>query len=48
MEFSITVSVGICQYSKSMDDDGKMLMSHARAAVSQGHLSGGNVTLKAE
>jgi diguanylate cyclase (GGDEF)-like protein len=48
IEFLITVSVGICQYSKHMDDDGKVLLSHARAAVSQGHLSGGNITLKAE
>jgi diguanylate cyclase (GGDEF)-like protein len=48
VEFLITVSVGICQYSKTMDDEGKMLISHARAAVKQGHQSGGNVTLKAE
>jgi diguanylate cyclase (GGDEF)-like protein len=48
IEFLITVSVGICQYAKHMDDDGKVLISHARAAVSQGHLSGGNITLKAE
>jgi hypothetical protein len=31
-----------------MDDEGKILLSHARAALQQGHLSGGNVTLKAE
>lgn len=48
IEFSLTVSVGICQFVKQMDDDGKILLSHARAAVAQGHLSGGNITLKAE
>lgn len=48
MEYNMTVSLGICGFSKSMDDEGKILMSHARAAVSQGHLSGGNITLKAE
>lgn len=48
MEYNMTVSVGICQYSKIMDDEGKTLMSHARAAVAQGHLNGGNITLKAE
>lgn len=48
IEFSITVSVGICQWSRQMDEDGKVLISHARAAVAQAHLSGGNVTLKAE
>ncbi len=48
IEFMITVSLGICEYTKAMDDEGKVLMSHARAAVAQGHSSGGNVTLKAE
>jgi two-component system cell cycle response regulator len=47
-DFMITVSVGICQWSRQMDEDGKVLISHARAAVTQAHLSGGNVTLKAE
>jgi diguanylate cyclase (GGDEF)-like protein len=47
-EFKISVSLGICQWSKQMDEDGRVLISHARAAVAQGHLSGGNVTLKAE
>jgi two-component system cell cycle response regulator len=47
-DFMITVSVGICQWSRQMDEDGKVLLSHARAAVAQAHLSGGNVTLKAE
>jgi diguanylate cyclase (GGDEF)-like protein len=48
IEFRISVSVGICQWAKNMDEDGKVLISHARAAVAQGHLNGGNVTLKAE
>jgi two-component system cell cycle response regulator len=48
MEFNITVSLGLCEYNKSMDDEGRILLSHARAALQQGHLSGGNVTLKAE
>ncbi len=48
MEFNITISLGLCEYNKSMDDEGKILLSHARAALQQGHLSGGNVTLKAE
>jgi len=48
IEFMITVSVGICQWSRQMDEDGKVLLSHAKAAVAQGHLAGGNVTLKAE
>lgn len=48
MEFNITISLGLCEYNKGMDDEGKILLSHARAALQQGHLSGGNVTLKAE
>lgn len=48
IEINISVSVGICQYSRSMDDDGKVLLSHARAAVAEGHKAGGNITLKAE
>ncbi len=48
MEFNITVSLGICEYNKGMDDEGKVLLSHARAALLQGHANGGNVTLKAE
>lgn len=44
----LTCSVGICQYAKHMDDDGSVLMSHARAAVSHAHNSGGNMTLMAE
>lgn len=48
MELNITVSVGICQWGDKMDEDGKVLMSHARAALQQGHNSGGNVTLMAQ
>jgi GGDEF domain-containing protein len=44
----VTVSVGICQFAKHMDDHGKLLMSHARAAVAHAHTSGGNMTLMAE
>ncbi|HEY9787775.1 MAG TPA: diguanylate cyclase [Candidatus Obscuribacterales bacterium] len=48
MELNITVSVGLSQWSERMDDDGKVLISHARAALQQGHASGGNVTLMAQ
>ncbi len=48
IDFSITVSLGICQFNNNMDDEGKILLSHARAAVAHGHMSGGNVSLKAE
>lgn len=48
MELNITVSLGICEYNHQMDDDGKVLLSHARAALQQGHNSGGNVTLMAQ
>jgi len=44
----VTVSVGICQFAKHMDDEGKLLMSHGRAAVDHAHSSGGNMTLMAE
>jgi diguanylate cyclase (GGDEF)-like protein len=45
---AVTVSVGICQFAKHMDDEGKLLMSHGRAAVEHAHSSGGNMTLMAE
>lgn len=48
IEFSITISLGICQFNNNMDDEGKILLSHARAAVSHGHMNGGNISLKAE
>ena len=44
----VTCSLGICQYAKHMDDEGKLMMSHARAAVAHAHSSGGNMTLMAE
>lgn len=44
----ITASIGISQFSQSMDLDGATLLSHARAALAQGRASGGNVTLLAE
>ncbi len=45
---NITVSLGLCQYAQEMDTEGTVIMSHARAALAQGHTSGGNVTLIAE
>lgn len=45
---SITVGVGICQFANHMDDDGKVLLSHARAAVEHAHKEGGNRSLMAE
>ncbi|HEY9871770.1 MAG TPA: diguanylate cyclase [Candidatus Obscuribacterales bacterium] len=45
---TITVSIGLCQFSADMDDEGKTLLSHARAALAQAHASGGNVTLMAQ
>lgn len=45
---SITVAVGICQFAPHMDDEGKILLSHARAAVEQAHREGGNRSLMAE
>ena len=44
----VMCSLGICQYAKHMDDEGKLMMSHARAAVLHAHKSGGNMTLMAE
>jgi len=44
---SMTASFGLCQFSSEMDDEGKTLMSHARAALAQAHTSGGNLTLMA-
>jgi diguanylate cyclase (GGDEF)-like protein len=45
---TVTVSIGLCQFSAEMDDEGKTLLSHARAALAQAHASGGNVTLMAQ
>ena len=45
---SVTVSIGLCQFIENMDNEAVTLISHARAALVQGHESGGNVTLMAE
>ena len=44
----VTVGVGICQWAPHMDDEGKILLSHARAAVEHAHSQGGNTSLLAE
>lgn len=44
----ITLSVGVCQYTTAMDDEGAVLMSHARTALNQAKTTGGNQTLIAE
>ena len=46
--FKATVSVGVSQLSDGMDDDGKMLISYARSAVTEAKKAGGNMTLIAE
>lgn len=43
----ITISLGICQFALAMDNEGKTLLSHARAALAQASTSGGNITLMA-
>jgi diguanylate cyclase (GGDEF)-like protein len=45
---SVTLSLGICQYSEKMDNEGKIILSHAYAALSQARANGGDVTLMAE
>lgn len=45
---NLTVGVGICQFAPHMDDEGKVLLSHARAAVEHAHKDGGNRSLMAE
>jgi len=45
---NVTVSIGLCQFVENMDNEGKIVISHAQAALLQGHESGGNVTLMAE
>jgi diguanylate cyclase (GGDEF)-like protein len=44
----VTVSIGLCQFMENMDNDGKLLISHAKTALAQGHEGGGNITLMAE
>lgn len=43
-----TVSIGVCQYRSDMDTEGTMLLSYARAALSQAKDAGGNQTFMAE
>ena len=45
---SITVSTGICQFTDKMDDGGKIITSHANAALAQARSGGGDRSLKAE
>jgi two-component system, cell cycle response regulator len=45
---AVTVSLGLCQFAENMDENGETLLSHARAALTQAHESGGDVTLMAE
>lgn len=45
---NVTISIGLCQFVDTMDNDGKVVLSHAKLALNQGHESGGNVTLMAE
>ena len=45
---SATVSIGISQFRTEMDTDGTMLLSYARAAMSQARDAGGNQTFMAE
>lgn len=46
--YRVTVSIGVSQFTPEMDVDGAVLMSHARAALTQARTSGGNMTLIAE
>ncbi len=45
---SVTISIGLCQFVDTMDNEGKIVISHAKLALQQGHDNGGNVTLMAE
>ncbi len=45
---TVTVSVGICQFIAGMDDEGKILMAHARQAVAHASSQGGNATMMAQ
>ena len=44
----VTASLGLCQFSEVMDDQGSVILSHARAALSQAQANGGDITLMAE
>lgn len=43
-----SISIGLCQFSENMDNDGNIVVSHAKLALQQAQASGGNVTLMAE
>ncbi len=45
---NVTISIGLCQFVDTMDNEGKIVISHAKLALQQGHDNGGNVTLMAE
>ena len=45
---TMTLSLGICQYAAGMDNEGKILLSHARAALAHARAGGGNLTLMAQ
>lgn len=45
---TLTASLGLCQFAESMDDHGKVLLSHAHAALDEAQSGGGDVTLMAE
>lgn len=47
-EAKATVSIGISQFRTEMDTEGTMLLSYARAAMSQARDAGGNQTFMAE
>jgi diguanylate cyclase (GGDEF)-like protein len=45
---NITASLGVCQYAHGADEDGSILISHARSAVTRAAEAGGNVTMVAQ
>ncbi len=47
-QLKVTVSIGLCQYIKEMNDNVDLLISHAKMALTQGLKANGNITLMAE
>ncbi len=47
-QLKVTVSIGLCQYIKEMNDNVELLISHAKMALTQGLKANGNITLMAE
>jgi diguanylate cyclase (GGDEF)-like protein len=47
-QIKVTASLGLCQFSEAMDDQGSVILSHAHAALSQAQANGGDITLMAE